>query len=124
VHNLRRIEWSQPDGAFDWNRRFDADAATILEERPGDVLSLADHPDFERAVPTPDHFIPLLHIAALASEAGVPAHRFVDGYAYGSLSMACYCVDHQAAADASNADDAGGAPVPNPADVPAVHTNL
>ena len=27
VHNLGRLDWSQPDAAFDWTRRFDEDVA-------------------------------------------------------------------------------------------------
>src|SRR6187549_2660417 len=64
VHNLRRIAWDQPAGGFDWNSRFDAAATTLMDEQPGDILKLVDHADFNLAVPTPDHFIPLLYIAA------------------------------------------------------------
>ncbi len=92
VHNLRAIDWGHPDGAFDWNLRFDEAARAVLHDAPGDVLRLVEHPDFERAAPTPDHFVPLVYTAALAADAGAPADRFVEGYAYGSLSMACYGV--------------------------------
>src|SRR5690606_10471244 len=37
VHNLRAIDWRQPDTAFDWNRRFDAATTRLLAERPGDA---------------------------------------------------------------------------------------
>jgi 4,5-DOPA dioxygenase extradiol len=123
VHNLRRIDWNQREGAFDWNQRFDDAARALLSDDPGAVLRLAEHPDFERAVPTPDHFIPLLHIAALAAEAGVPADRFVEGYAYGSLSMACYGLGLRAALPPVDDGD-GSAEVPDPATAPAEDTNL
>jgi 4,5-DOPA dioxygenase extradiol len=123
VHNLRRIDWSRRDDAFDWNRRFDDAALTVLRDDPGNVLRLAEHPDFDLAVPTPDHFIPLLYVAALAAEAGVAVERFVDGYAYGSLSMACYGVD--LSEQAAGADIGGGtASLPDPSGVPAEQTNL
>jgi 4,5-DOPA dioxygenase extradiol len=90
VHNLRRIDWAEPDGAFDWNRRFDDAAREVLTGDPGRAPALADHPDFATAHPTPDHFIPLLYVAGLAAAAGEPASVLVDGYAMGSLSMISY----------------------------------
>lgn len=122
VHNLRHIAWDRPDEAFDWNRRFDQAARQLLHDAPGDVLRLVEHPDYERAVPTPDHFIPLLYIAALAAEAGAAAEILVDSYAYGSLSMACYGVDIRGplAVDSPTV----GTAVPDPGSVPAEQTNL
>jgi 4,5-DOPA dioxygenase extradiol len=93
VHNLRRIAWDRPDEAFDWNRRFDEAAIAQVSDAPGDVLKLVEHQDFEQAVPTPDHFIPLIYIGALLAAAGEVPSVLVDGYAYGSLSMTSFAVD-------------------------------
>jgi aromatic ring-opening dioxygenase catalytic subunit (LigB family) len=93
VHNLRVLDWSQPDLAFDWARRFDDTARAVLTEDTSGVPGLESHPDFERSVPTPDHFIPMLYIAGLAGAAGRPLHVLVDGYAFGSISMASYTLD-------------------------------
>ena len=80
VHNLRRIDWSTPDAGVDWNRRFDDAALAVLQDEPGDVLRLVEHPDYQQAVPTPDHFIPLLYFAGLASARGASIDRWTEGY--------------------------------------------
>jgi 4,5-DOPA dioxygenase extradiol len=92
VHNLRRVQWDQPDAAFDWAERFDDAVAGQLAREPGDILKVTQHPDHALAVPTPDHFIPLLYIAALAAEEGAAAEALVRGYSLGSISMSCYGV--------------------------------
>lgn len=92
VHNLRAVDWSRPDAGFDWTKRFDDAVAKQLVEDPGDILSLTAHPDYALAVPTPDHFIPLLYIAGLAAASGERLSSLVRGYAMGSLSMSCYGV--------------------------------
>lgn len=109
VHNLRAIDWQQPDDAFDWSRRFDESARELMLERPHDLASLGSHPDFRSAVPTPDHFLPLLYIAGLAAAGERPAKVMVEGYAYGSLSMTAYALDAQCPA-ATRADQ-GAAPL-------------
>jgi 4,5-DOPA dioxygenase extradiol len=118
VHNLGLIRWRDPDGAFDWNRRFDEAAVEQLATEPGGVLRLTEHPDYAQAVPTPDHFIPLLYIAGLAAAEGLGAEALVRGYAMGSLSMTCYGVG----AGVGRAREAGGA-APLPPGVPPDQTN-
>jgi 4,5-DOPA dioxygenase extradiol len=90
VHNLRRIEWSRPDAGADWNRRFDEAVKAVMTDAPADLPKLRQHPDYAAAVPTPEHFIPLLYLAGLASAAGKPAETLIEGYAMGSLSMTAY----------------------------------
>lgn len=92
VHNLGRVVWNEPSAAFAWAERFDDAAVEQLAKDPGRVLDLTAHRDYDLAVPTPDHFTPLLYIAALAAADGVAADALVRGYALGSVSMTCYGV--------------------------------
>jgi 4,5-DOPA dioxygenase extradiol len=121
VHNLRAVDWSQLDHGFDWARRFDDAAREVLTTRPADIARLQEHPDFHRAVPTPDHFLPVVYVAGLAAAEGRPARVLIDGYAYGSLSMTAYLLD----ADRPNVggDRRPAAPLPDRAVVPAEDTN-
>jgi 4,5-DOPA dioxygenase extradiol len=92
VHNLRTMDWSKEEAAFDWAREFDDDARTILTSDPTRLGALADHRHYAAAVPTPDHFIPALHLAGLADAGGTNAEVLVAGTAYGSISMTSYVV--------------------------------
>jgi 4,5-DOPA dioxygenase extradiol len=121
VHNLRAIDWSDPDGAFDWARRFDEAVRETMTSQPNEILRLREHPDFRRAVPTPDHFLPLVYLAGLAAAEGHSASVLVDGYAYGSLSMTSYLLDSQR--PGSGGDSRPAAPLPDPSVVPAEDTN-
>jgi 4,5-DOPA dioxygenase extradiol len=88
------MNWNLADAGFDWAQRFDEDAKTLMTQTPTDVTRLDAHRDFRHAVPTPDHFIPLLYLAGLADATGQGTDVLVDGYTYGSLSMTAYTLDH------------------------------
>lgn len=92
VHNLGQIERNNPDGGTDWAHRFDDAVAHQMAKAPGDILKVTEHGDFAAAVPTPDHFIPLLYIAGIAAAENRPADALIRGYSMGSLSMTCYGV--------------------------------
>lgn len=115
VHNLRQLEWTMPELGYDWAQRFDEAARRQLAEAPGDVLRLAEHPGYARAVPTPDHFVPLLYLAGLAQAAGKGTNAFLEGYAMGGLSMTCHGLDAPCPTPASAAP-AGSIPAQLPPD--------
>ena len=121
VHNLRAIDWGKPETAYDWTRRFDESARELMQRAPAEAPSLAAHPDFRLASPTPDHFIPLLYLAGLAGAARKPAEVLVDGYSYGSISMTCFTLDLHCP-EAAKAGKGGSAPVPE--GVPADDSNV
>lgn len=119
VHNLGRLNWRNRDGAEDWAYRFDDAATSLMAERPGDIAELMEHPDYTLAVPTPDHFLPLLYVAGLAAEAGSGAPALLRGCTLGSISMTCFGVGTDAIGCTSGASAAGV-----PGHVPADQTNV
>ena len=89
VHNLHAYAWGRhPVEPFDWAVRF--------EQQVRRHLSAGDHPplvsyetigsDALLAVPTPEHYLPLLYVIALASE-GEAITFPVEGVDGGSVSM-------------------------------------
>ena len=119
VHNLRAVQWGMTDDGYDWARRFDEAARDQMLSDPTAVARLDAHRDYRTAVPTPDHFIPLLYLAGLAGTTGQDVEVLVDGYAYGSLSMTAYTLDLACPGD----EGQGGSPRP-PAGLPADGSNI
>jgi 4,5-DOPA dioxygenase extradiol len=93
VHNLGGMTRDLENSGFDWAQRFDEDAKERMTSDPTDVARLDAHADYRNAVPTPDHFIPLLYLAGLAGASGRGTDVLVDGYAFGSVSMTAYTLD-------------------------------
>jgi 4,5-DOPA dioxygenase extradiol len=116
VHNLGGVDRRLPDAGFDWAQRFDETARDLMLGDPYRVAGLDSHADFDKAVPTPDHFIPLLYVAGLAGAAAAPTDVLVDGYTYGSLSMTAYTLDLPSTGTATGPPATGGLPETAPPD--------
>jgi 4,5-DOPA dioxygenase extradiol len=90
VHNLRKLEWNQTK-ASPWAIQFDDWLADQLEQ--WNVEALFDYaaraPYAKEAVPTPEHFVPLI-IAMGAADDAKKAKLLYRGYQYGSLSLSCW----------------------------------
>jgi 4,5-DOPA dioxygenase extradiol len=87
VHNLRLMKRDGGE-AFDWAVRFNERVRAALASR--DHRTLIDFgglgEDARLSVPTPEHYLPLLYIAALQRDDEVMSFP-VDGYDLGSVSM-------------------------------------
>lgn len=114
VHNLRLIDWARGDTGFDWADRFDAEVRDVMTRAPGQLASVQGSADYARAVPTPEHFLPVAYLAGVCHAGGEVATPFAEGRALGSLSMTSYLVGMPAPAGPLQAAEAqtlpGGVP--------------
>lgn len=89
VHNLHAYAWGRRGvGPYDWALRFERHARDQMTS--GDGASLVDYdklgPDAALAIPTPDHYLPLLYVLG-TRQVGEHVTFPVDGMDGGSISM-------------------------------------
>lgn len=91
AHNLGMIDFDMDAPAMDWARTFDEavkDALQVRDDRK--LISLAsDGPAAGLAVPTQDHYLPLLYAIALRKK-NEPLSFTYEGFQHGSISMRCF----------------------------------
>lgn len=96
VHNLRRLEWENAGGT-DWAVSFDSfikDA--VLHQSPMEAVQYRHrHEAADLAVPTREHFDPLL-IALGAAGSAYRAEAWNEGCELGSISMTSYLLTPEA----------------------------
>ena len=85
VHNLRLLEWDNPAGTAATIEFDQYISKAVLENDVDTVVNYTTHPHASYAVPTPDHYLPLIYIMG-ASEGAKPT-VFNQSYNSGSLSM-------------------------------------
>lgn len=89
VHNLRRVDWESPHGAYDWAREFDAKVKSAVDAH--DTLALAQPQKWGETLlatahPTIEHYLPLLYCMGSTDETDAIAYPY-EGFDYGSISM-------------------------------------
>ena len=91
VHNLRKVAWNkldEVDYAFDWAREASEKMKEyIIEGKHQKLINYSSEGrSFELAIPTPEHYLPLLYILAL-KENNEEVKLFNDQAVGGALTM-------------------------------------
>ena len=88
THNLRAMDMSPGAATPGWASDFDAWAADVLARR--DMDGLLDYrsraPGVRLALPTHEHFVPVIAAAASAADGAEPVTFPITGYNFGSLT--------------------------------------
>jgi len=86
VHNLGRIVWR--DSAYEWAVEFDATVRGLILSGDHDAIVRYEAlgPAARLAIPTNEHFLPLLYVLAL-QEPNDPVGFFADRVTLGAISM-------------------------------------
>jgi 4,5-DOPA dioxygenase extradiol len=95
VHNLRLISWQQfGEEPFPWAERFDEQVKSALDQRDKNLLIKYDSKDQEAgvySVPTNEHYLPLLYVAALRGDKE-RIEYIHEGFQHRSVSMRSFIV--------------------------------
>ena len=89
VHNLRRIDWNNPSGAYDWAVEFDAKVKNAVDAHDANALAAPERWGdalLETAHPTTEHYLPLLYCIGSTDERDTISYPY-EGFDYGSISM-------------------------------------
>lgn len=88
VHNLRMLNWRQPEAGFDWAIEMNETFKSLIGKDDHDAL--IDYPSLGNAaklsIPTPDHYFPLIYTLGLKDKKE-SVEFFNDKLAMGSVSM-------------------------------------
>ena len=68
VHNLRRVEWDNPDGTKMTHAFNDYIAEAVLKGEQTKVIAWENGPEVAYAVPTAEHYLPLIYCLGAAQE--------------------------------------------------------
>lgn len=93
VHNLGMIDFSEEASVFPWAADFDGITKELIMKRDHAALTSYEKLGHAAAlaIPTPDHYWPLLYILGL-QESDEGATFPVEGIAHGSISMRCVLI--------------------------------
>ena len=88
VHNLRQIKWQDGETPYPWTIDFDQWVKERLVARDYNALAkqFLDQPSGRLAVPTLDHYLPLLYVVGASDEQDQLKFEY-EGLEMGSLSM-------------------------------------
>lgn len=94
VHNLRLVDWHRADKGFDWAYEFDDYIyESILNRNHDNILKYNELGNIAKlAVPTPDHFYPLLYVLG-ASDEDDKITVYNKSCELGSLTMTAYLME-------------------------------
>jgi 4,5-DOPA dioxygenase extradiol len=96
VHNLQasmpNLHSGQENFGYDWAHEFDQWSTKLITDKNVlELLAYEQAPGGRYAVPTPDHYIPLLYSVALARADEEVVSTF-EHLVYGGISMRCFAV--------------------------------
>jgi 4,5-DOPA dioxygenase extradiol len=88
VHNLRMMNWSLTNAAYDWAATAQQRFRELIESRDAAALARYDAlgPEVRMAIPTPEHYLPLLYTLGVIG-GDEPLSFFNDQTVMGSVSM-------------------------------------
>lgn len=88
VHNLSKLNWAHPENGFDWAIEANTTFKTLIDNRSHHELTnyVKLGKAIQLAVPTPEHFLPLLYVLAMQDQ-DEDLQFFNDATVMGSISM-------------------------------------